>query len=136
MRRTTIILLVMMSFFVSLTAINRTDAQEAELTLESTDVFVKKQRPAVVFNHERHMDVYSDCIECHHIYEYNNGEKENVWEGDEQSCSECHKLKKEDKKMPLMKAFHENCTGCHRKLSKENEQAGPVTCGECHIRNK
>ncbi|MFC1814284.1 cytochrome c3 family protein [Thermodesulfobacteriota bacterium] len=136
MRRTTIILLVMMGFFVSLTAINRTNAQEAELILESTDVFVKKQRPAVVFNHEKHMDVYSDCMECHHIYEYNNGDKENVWEGDEQSCSECHKLKIEDKKMPLMKAFHENCTGCHRKLVKENEKAGPVTCGECHIRKK
>ena len=136
MRRTAIILLVMMGFFVSLTAIHRTNAQEEEITLESTDVFVKKQRPVVTFNHETHYDAYPDCIECHHIYEYSNGEKENVWEGDEQSCSECHKLKKEDKKMPLMKAFHENCTGCHRKLAKENEKTGPITCGECHIRKK
>jgi len=136
MRRMTIILLVMMGFFISFSAITWTHAQEEELVLESTDVFVKKQRPAVVFNHEKHMDVYPDCIECHHVYEYNNGDKENVWEGDEQSCSECHKLKKEDKKMPLMKAFHENCTGCHRKLAKENEKTGPITCGECHIRKK
>ncbi|MFC1829386.1 cytochrome c3 family protein [Thermodesulfobacteriota bacterium] len=136
MRRTAIILLVMMGFFVSLTAIHRTNAQEEEITLESTDVFVKKQRPVVTFNHETHYDAYPDCIECHHIYEYSNGEKENVWEGEEQTCSECHKEKREDKKMPLMKAFHQNCTGCHRDLAKANEKTGPVTCGECHIRKK
>jgi hypothetical protein len=136
MRRTAIILLVMTGVFVSLTATRWTSAQEAEITLESTDVFAKKQRPAVMFNHEMHYDRYPDCVECHHIYEYNGSEKENVWSGEEQTCSECHKLEKADKKIPLMKAFHNNCTGCHRKLAKENEKAGPVTCGECHIREK
>ena len=51
MRRMTIVLLVMMGFFISFSAITWTQAQEEELVLESTDVFVKKQRPAVVFNH-------------------------------------------------------------------------------------
>ena len=136
MRRTAIILVVMIGFFVSLATIHRTNAQEAEITLESTDVFVKKQRPAVMFKHELHYDAYPDCVECHHIYEYNDGKKENIWSGEEQTCSECHKQKREDKKLPLMNAFHEKCTGCHRQLAKENQKAGPVTCGECHIRKK
>jgi hypothetical protein len=133
---TTIILMVVMSFFVSLTAINWTSAQEEELVIESADVFGKKQRPAVVFKHELHFDAFPDCIECHHIYEKNNGEKENVWSGEEQSCSDCHKRVKEDNRLPLMEAFHNNCTKCHREMAKEKKKAGPVTCGECHVRKK
>jgi hypothetical protein len=26
--------------------------------------------------------------------------------------------------------------GCHRKLRKEKQKAGPMTCGECHPRKK
>jgi len=106
-------------------------AQQEEITLEHSEVFGKPQRPAVEFNHAKHYEEYPECMECHHIYEYTGGERENVWAGEEQKCSDCHKVVKEDKKLDLRTAFHENCTGCHREMRK-----GPVTCGECHIREK
>ena len=106
-------------------------AQEDEITLEHKEVFEKPQRPPVVFNHATHSEEFPECTECHHIYEYTDGERENVWVGEEQRCSDCHKLEKEDKKLGLRTTFHENCTGCHREIKK-----GPVTCGECHIREK
>jgi hypothetical protein len=28
------------------------------------------------------------------------------------------------------------CTGCHRQLSRNKKQSGPVTCGECHPKKK
>lgn len=109
----------------------RVYAQPEEITLEHKEVFDKLQRPAVEFDHARHYEEYPECMECHHIYEYSDGEKENIWAGEEQKCSDCHKLMAEDKKLDLKTAFHENCTGCHRKV-----KTGPVTCGECHILGK
>jgi len=113
---------------------HRVGAQEDVIVLKHKDVYKKRQRPSVQFSHEKHAELYSDCVVCHHIYEYKNGVRKNVWDGDGQSCSECHKAGKVENKPALRDAFHENCTGCHRKLIKEESKSGPETCGECHIR--
>jgi hypothetical protein len=119
---------------LSIVSVNWLGAQEDEMKLGHKDAFEGLQRPAVNFSHQKHADIYSDCLECHHIYEYKGGAKKNVWGGEEQKCSDCHKLKQEGSKLPLREAFHENCSGCHRGLTKENKKSGPATCGECHIR--
>ncbi len=104
-------------------------AQEDIMSLEH-DVFVDRQRPAAVFPHALHADdVGIDCLECHHVYDKSG---ENVWDETEESdCTACHGLEAAGKVMPAMKAFHANCQGCHTKEGK-----GPVTCGECHPREK
>lgn len=92
------------------------------------DVFIDRERPAAVFSHTFHADNLGiDCLECHHIYK--NGE--NVWDDSSESeCAACHKLEADGKTLPLMKAFHTNCKGCHKK------DKGPLTCGECHPKRK
>jgi hypothetical protein len=109
-------------------------AQEKIITVENKDTFKKLQRPPVKFTHEKHADLYTNCTECHHTYEYQGGKRVNNWNGEGQPCSECHKVSAEGKTVALMNAFHENCTGCHRQLDKEGKKSGPVTCGECHVR--
>ena len=109
-------------------------AQEDIIILEHKDAFKTLQRPRVKFTHQEHADLYPDCTQCHHTYEYKGGQRVNEWNGEGQPCSECHKVVEEGEKIPLMKAFHENCRGCHRQLDKEGKKTGPVACGECHIR--
>ena len=96
-----------------------------DINLLEHDAFIERERPGAVFPHTLHADDAGiDCLECHHIYE--NGD--NVWDDSSESeCAECHKLEADGKTLPLMKAFHENCKGCH-----EKENKGPLTCGECH----
>lgn len=124
------IAVVLGTFILIFLAAGQTCAQEDEIMLEHKEVFEKSQRPSVKFSHATHSEEF-ECTECHHIYEYTGAERENVWAGEEQKCSDCHKLEKTGKKPDLRTAFHENCTGCHREMTK-----GPVTCGECHIREK
>lgn len=130
--------LVFLTVLIGLVAAGsaRLAAQEDTLVLDSTEVFTDRQRPPVTFNHAIHFDAYPDCVQCHHIFEYPNGKKKNVWDGEAQQCSECHVRDREEKRLPLMKAYHVNCTGCHRDLAKKGEKTGPVICGECHIRKK
>jgi hypothetical protein len=112
---------------------DRGGAQEAVMTLANKEVFKELQRPPVKFTHEDHMNVYPNCTECHHVYQIKDGKKVNTWSGEEQKCSECHKLDDTGKTLSLMNAYHQNCTGCHRDLSKEGKKTGPAACGECHV---
>jgi hypothetical protein len=113
---------------------DRVGAQEDIISIDHKDAFKGLQRPPVKFTHEKHADRYPNCTECHHTYEYQGGKKVNDWNGEGQPCSECHKVTTDGKKLGLMNSFHEACTGCHRGLDKEGKKAGPVTCGECHVR--
>ena len=112
----------------------RVGAQEDIINIDHKDAFKGLQRPPVKFTHEKHADRYPNCTECHHTYEYKGGQKVNEWSGEGQPCSECHKAEEAGKKISLMNAFHESCTGCHRQLGKEGKTSGPVACGECHVR--
>lgn len=106
-------------------------AQEEVLKLEH-QAFGDRQRPAVTFSHAKHYETIA-CTDCHHFYE--NGK--NVWdESRGANCAACHQLKAEGKKTGLMKAFHDNCVGCHRKTGAEGKKTGPVICGECHVKSR
>jgi|GEM_PF-281700 len=103
-----------------------------------------KQRPSVSFPHEMHFDVADDCLSCHHDFqdgenvldegllsetepdepiELNSMNREDL---SELSCVSCHG---EKAKIGPMDAYHNQCITCH-----ETEKAGPVMCGECHVK--
>ncbi len=86
----------------------------------------KHQRPPVVFDHKFHSEKI-DCLRCHHDFDaYGNNRG-----GEGQSCDSCHKKEADEDQPSLVDAFHWKCKGCH-----ENMKAGPVACGECHVRKK
>jgi hypothetical protein len=41
-----------------------------------------------------------------------------------------------DNRDDLIDAYHESCMGCHRERSDEDLSAGPLTCGECHVKRR
>lgn len=100
---------------------------QEEMTFVDNRVYDNPSRVSTVFNHEAHNEAagLDDCAECHHIYE--NGQKLEDETSEDQACSECHDTKGSAGNLPLTKAYHTNCKGCHM-----NEKAGPVMCGECH----
>ncbi|MBW1678582.1 MAG: hypothetical protein JRJ08_00310 [Deltaproteobacteria bacterium] len=65
----------------------------------------------------------------------------------EKGCNVCHpadkegnlaytypKIRNEKNKESLMNSYHDDCIGCHNKIADAGKKTGPVTCGECHIR--
>jgi len=84
-------------------------------------------RPQIIFDHEKH-----------------------VRELGERACADCHAKKTDGslvfefpKNTPpagnpdsLTKAWHDACIGCHSERAERKKPAGPVTCGECHARDR
>jgi hypothetical protein len=136
MTRKWVILSFLLSFACLFMSVQWIGAQEDTIVIQEKEVFKKLQRPTVTFSHDKHSQLYPDCIQCHHDYEYKNGKRENNWGGEGKPCSECHKLEKVGKTPGLRAAFHDNCIGCHRSMKKVGKKSGPVTCGECHVRSK
>lgn len=121
------IFLLLLVFFASSLAYG----QEEELLLDNPEVYSGKQRTAVTFSHELHMDTY-DCLECHHDY----ADGENILDEDELEegnpgirCTACHDA---DSETGPRRAYHRQCMGCHRKLRIDGLSTGPDLCGECH----
>jgi len=124
------------------------NAQPEDIVLDNQSVFTSRSRPAVEFPHMRHLDDAGiECSECHHLFKdgENIVDEMELYEGaDGVKCSACHKNEvgfryKPDldpTKRTLRQAYHKMCTGCHRQLNKENEEAGSVTCGGCHPKRK
>jgi hypothetical protein len=104
-------------------------SQEDMLVVDNAQ-FDSPQRPSAVFMHDTHNDTagIEDCSECHHLHD-ENGRKLEAESSEDQACSECHGKKDEASKPHLMKAYHQNCKGCH--LEK---QKGPILCAQCHVR--
>jgi c(7)-type cytochrome triheme protein len=104
-------------------------AQSDQMKLDHPEGFGKKQRPPVVFPHNRHVEANLTCKDCHHRYEQGkNALDESELEPGKPGirCSECHDSKSRPR---LREAFHDQCIGCHSK------KTGPRYCGECHVRN-
>jgi hypothetical protein len=102
--------------------------QEEEIRMASEELG-RHQRQLVVFTHEKHSQ-RTGCTRCHHDYDAfgsNRGE-----EGEEQRCAECHTATPEKNPIPLVKAFHLQCKGCHQKMAKTDRFNPPHTCGGCH----
>ena len=96
----------------------------ATVTMQFPEAFGEMQRPAVEFDHKAH----TEALEV-------------------EGCETCHRIDDKGVLIPLMKlgleidnrddlidAYHESCLGCHRDRSDETLAAGPITCGECHVR--
>jgi hypothetical protein len=70
--------------------------------------------PPVTFTHGLHSKNYNlKCIDCHHT-------------GKNIKCSSCHKRQDQLAVINLKGAYHQQCLGCHRKIS------GPLGCSRCH----
>lgn len=109
-------------------------SQEAMMLLEHRELGVH-ERPPVPFSHEKHADIL-DCLRCHHDFDqYGNNRG---GEDKAQSCAACHGQASslEKKLVPLEKAFHGQCKGCHESMWTAGKKSGPVTCGECHVKKK
>jgi len=93
------------------------------------DAFPDPQRPVSRFTHDDHMafETIEDCYVCHHLYEDGTLLEGESSEGT--SCGECHALEADDGEVDRLRAYHGRCKGCH-----EKEKAGPIACGECHVR--
>ncbi len=70
----------------------------------------------VTLPHELHQKVLGDCEQCHNLFP--------------QEAGVIVQLKETGtlKKMQVMR----QCQGCHKKLAKAGQKAGPVKCTECH----
>jgi len=109
-------------------------ARQDILSLDNTKTFIKKQRPAVAFPHGRHMNEI-ECLNCHHDYKDGKNvlSEDSLTEGsDAIKCAACHGLDNASGRHGLKNAFHEQCSGCHRKMGKEKKKTGPRLCAGCH----
>ncbi len=101
-------------------------SQEDHIQLKSGELGEHK-RPLVLFPHKNHEDLI-DCRRCHHEYDdfkTNDG-------GEGRKCSECHSTNNDSNQIHLLKAFHLQCKGCHKRINNSRDQKLPVMCGQCH----
>lgn len=108
-------------------------AQPDNITLNHSEIFVKRERPPVAFPHGRHVEGEISCKDCHH--QYKGGEnildESTLQEGNpEIKCSACHTP---GSRIDLQRAFHYQCLSCHKKNERERKKTGPRFCGECHL---
>lgn len=103
-------------------------ASQEEFSVFPPDVFPDRERPLSRFTHEEHMafETIEDCFVCHHVYE--DGVLVEGESSEGTPCGECHQLKADG--VDRLRAYHKRCKGCH-----EQEKSGPITCGECHVRD-
>ena len=141
-----LVLMVILGIATFLWAVNL-DAQPDDISLDDTEVFTSRSRPAVEFPHMQHIDAEIECSDCHHRFKggenvVDEGELEEDAEGIK--CSSCHKSEAgfrfkpdlDPTKRTLQQAYHRMCMRCHRQQKKEKKKAGSVTCGGCHPKKK
>ena len=97
---------------------------ENKIAIAHTEIFGKLERPQVIFDHKKHEDAFKQegCKACHPADEWGKlsfSFPKNVKKLNEQS---------------VMKAYHDECIGCHKKNAKVKEETGPVTCADCHAK--
>lgn len=100
-----------------------------EMRFVDNSIFGKPSRGPAVFEHDSHNETsgIDECNTCHHVYE--NGTFLDYDSSEDQSCSDCHGLYASGTIISLRNAFHRNCKSCHLK-----SKAGPIMCGECHLK--
>ena len=110
-------------------------SQEEVETVEDS-AFEKLMRPVAGFMHDEHNETaeIDECFVCHHMYEDEKLVEDESSE--EMECSECHTIEGGNP-FPLIKVYHQNCKGCHKKYNKKNKtKAAPTTCSKCHPEKK
>lgn len=102
----------------------------SQMDIEQLDdpAFANGQRPPAVFVHDEHNEIAElyDCVVCHHM---DGSDPDPMEDSIGIPCSDCHPVDAGDETTPLMQAYHKQCKGCH-----QDQKAGPVACGECHVR--
>lgn len=97
----------------------------AKTAEEPIRIMLNSTAGKVMFSHKVHAgeDGYGiECVDCHHVWEEDSGEKP-------VSCGECHEAESEEEDMPKRSdALHRQCIGCH-----EDDGTGPVECSKCHV---
>jgi len=97
---------------------------ENKIIIAHTEIFGKLERPQVVFDHGLHSDKFK-----------------------EQGCKTCHPLTSDwnlifdfpfkpvvRNRESVMDSYHERCISCHRKMINARKKAGPIKCGNCHVK--
>lgn len=102
---------------------------QEEVTTVNDSAFKERMRPSARFEHEQHNEKaeIEECSVCHHVYE--EGKKVEDESSEDRECSECHAKENPANAMPLVRVYHLRCKGCHIE-----KKAGPIMCGECHIK--
>jgi hypothetical protein len=102
---------------------NSSNSPELTIFVSIPDVFKNLERPPVKFNHDKHTLALEKegCEECH---------PKNIAR---KLLFEFPIIKDESSRDALMNSFHDACIGCHNEKLEQDEKAGPVTCGECHV---
>ena len=121
-----ILLAVVTAGFVSAAEQPSRRVASATVTMQFPAAFGDMERPPVEFDHKAH----TDALEA-------------------EGCETCHRIDEKgvliprlaagleiDNRDDLIDAFHDSCMGCHRERSDEKLAAGPLTCGECHVRRQ
>ena len=85
------------------------------------DKFPELERPVVMFDHEKHTEAMkdADCTECHAEDKDTGALIFTVYDPDRHTTRQA-----------IIDAYHDNCIQCHKE-----QGAGPLGCGECHVRN-
>ena len=108
-------------------------AQESEIFIDNASAYSNKNRSAVYFSHENHMESF-ECLDCHH--DYQNGknvlDEDELEEDGKARCATCHT---KGASIDLKTAYHRQCVGCHRLVNKQEDAGLPITCQNCHPRN-
>ncbi len=103
---------------------------QADMTHLSDPAFENSQRVPAVFEHDAHNELANlgddQCYLCHHM-DGSAPDPDDTSEGI--PCSDCHYVDAGEDSTGLMDAYHKQCIDCH-----EERRAGPLACGECHVK--
>lgn len=85
----------------------------------------KLQRPPVQFDHGAHAEalVEDGCQTCHAVEE-------------EQLTPRYAPVAELEGRSALLDGYHDACMSCHTERTSAGLVSGPVTCGECHVRQR
>jgi hypothetical protein len=96
------------------------------IVIDGLKAFGALERPAVMFYHDKHTEALAkqnkDCSACHETVKGKLSLK-------------FKRIQDKDKET-VMDTYHDQCISCHNKSGTAENPAGPVTCGECHVKDK
>ncbi len=97
---------------------------ESRIIIAHEEIFGKLERPQVVFDHGRHSEAFKKegCKTCHPDKDDGGLDFEHTF-----------KMISEDE-TSVMNSYHKKCINCHAERKAEEKKAGPVTCGDCHVK--
>ena len=78
-------------------------------------------RGLVPFTHQQHQNVLKDCNICHALFPQQKGSIEKL---------------KADGALKKKQVMNKMCLKCHRARKKAGEKFGPITCKQCHVKEK